>query len=314
MISFDTDGFRPADRFDHWCEIRAKGLFGVTIEMPRDRRPDFHGRFSAREIGGATIADMRASSYHASRTWADIKRMPGNSLNISQQVRGPGVLRTSAERLHRIADGAITITHSDLPFTGIPQYSGDFHFLALKIPVAVDERLAAGAENLTCEPLLPEIPVARLLEATFAAIVAQRVEAADADATIRHIAQLALLARGRVMPGTPESRGAVRHGYLHLALALVRRHLLQPDLSPVHVAQTMNISVRQLHLLFEPTDKSFSRTLLAMRLVEARRQLESAPHLTVTEIALACGFDSLATFYRTFRQTYGLAPGDLRKD
>jgi transcriptional regulator GlxA family with amidase domain len=76
----------------------------------------------------------------------------------------------------------------------------------------------------------------------------------------------------------------------------------------------MNISVRQLHLLFEPTDKSFSRTLLAMRLVEARRQLESIPHLTVTEIALACGFDSLATFYRTFRQTYGLAPGDLRKD
>jgi AraC-like DNA-binding protein len=51
--------------------------------------------------------------------------------------------------------------------------------------------------------------------------------------------------------------------------------------------------VRQLHLLFEPTDKSFSHTLLAMRLVEARRQLESIPHLTVTEIALACGFDTL---------------------
>jgi hypothetical protein len=111
------------------------------------------------------------------------------------------------ERLHRIADGEMTITHSDVPFTGIPQYAGDFHFRALKIPVAGNEQLAAGAENLTCEPLLPQIPVARLLEATFAAIVAQRDEVADA--TIRHIAQLALLARGRVMPGTPESRGAV---------------------------------------------------------------------------------------------------------
>jgi AraC-like DNA-binding protein len=312
MISFDTDSFRPHERFDHWCEVRAKGLFGITIEVPRERRPDFHGRFSAREIGGATIADMRASSYQASRTSADIRRMPGESLYIFQQVRGPGVLRTGVERLHRIADGEMTITHSDVPFTGIPQYAGDFHFRALKIPVAGNERLAAGAENLTCEPLLPQIPVARLLEATFAAIVAQRDEVADA--TIRHIAQLALLARGRVMPGTPESRGAVRHGYLHLALALVRRHLLRPDLSPAQVAQTMNISVRQLHLLFEPTDKSFSRTLLAMRLVEARRQLEAVPHLTVTEIALACGFDSLATFYRTFRQSYGLAPGDLRKD
>jgi AraC-like DNA-binding protein len=314
MISFDTDGLRPAERFDHWCEVRAKGLFGITIEVPRERRPDFHGRFSAREMGGATIADMRASSYRASRTWADIKRMPGDSLYISRQVRGPGVLRAGVERLHTIADGTMTITHSDVPFEGIPQRSDDFHYLALKIPVAGNQRLAAGVENLTCEPLLPQTPVTKLIAATFAAIVAQRVEASDADATIRHIAQLALLARGRVAPGTPESRGAVRHGFLHMALALVRSHLLRPDLSPAQVARTLKISVRQLHLLFEPTEKSFSRTLLAMRLAEARRQLESIPHLTITEIALACGFDSIATFYRTFRQTYGMAPGDLRKN
>lgn len=314
MIRFDTDRLRPADRFDHWCEVRAKGLFGITIEVPRERRPDFHGRFSAREIGGATIADMRASSYQASRTWADIKRMPGESLYISQQVRGPGVLRAGVERLHPIANGTMTITHSDVPFEGIPQRSDDFHFLALKIPVAGHERLAASVENLACEPLLPETPFAKLIAATFAAIVELRVEAADADATIRHIAQLALLARGRATPGTPESRSAVRHGYLHMALALVRSHLLRQDLSPVQVARTLNISVRQLHLLFEPTEKSFSRTLLAMRLAEARRQLESAPLRSITETALACGFDSLATFYRTFRQAYGMAPGDLRKD
>jgi transcriptional regulator GlxA family with amidase domain len=29
---------------------------------------------------------------------------------------------------------------------------------------------------------------------------------------------------------------------------------------------------------------------------------------------MACGFDSLATFYRTFRQTYGMAPGDARTE
>jgi AraC-like DNA-binding protein len=313
MISFDTDGLRPADRFDHWCEVRAKGLFGVTIEVPRERRPDFHGRFSAREMGGATIAEMRASSYRASRSWADIKRMPVESLYICRQVRGPGALRAGKERVHAIADGTITITHSDVPFEGIPQHSDDFHFLALKIPVAGNEGLTAGVDNLTCEPLLPETPVAKLIEATFAAILAQQVEAGDADATIRHIAQLALLARGRVASGTPESRGAVRHGFLHMALALVRSHLLRPDLSPAQVAKTLNISVRQLHLLFEPTEKSFSRTLLAMRLAEARRQLESAPLRSITETALACGFDSIATFYRAFHQAFGMAPGDLRK-
>jgi AraC-like DNA-binding protein len=313
MISFDTDGLKPSERFDHWCEVRAKGLFGITIEVSRERRPDFRGRFSAFEMGGATVADMKASSYRASRTWADIKRMPGNSLYISQQLRGPGVLCAGEERVHRIADGTLTVTHSDVAFAGIPLRSDGFHFRALKIPLSGNERLAMGAANLICEPLPPESPIARLMDAIFAAIVEQRVEAADADATIRHIAQLALRARGRVTPGTPESRDAVRHGYLHMALALLRSHLQRPDLSPTQVARMVNISVRQLHLLFEPTGLSFARTLLAMRLTEARRQLESIPHLTTTDIAQACGFDSLATFYRTFRQAYGLAPGDLRK-
>jgi hypothetical protein len=45
MISFSTDELRPQDRFDHWCEVRGKSLFGVTIELEREKRADFQGRF-----------------------------------------------------------------------------------------------------------------------------------------------------------------------------------------------------------------------------------------------------------------------------
>ena len=50
-----------------------------------------------------------------------------------------------------------------------------------------------------------------------------------------------------------------------------------------------------------------------MPLAEARRQIESMPFRPVTEVALACGIDSIATFYRSFHQAYGMTPGDLRK-
>ena len=146
MISFDTDGLRPHERFDHWCEVRAKGLFGVTIEVEPERRPDFYGRFSAREFGGAVVAEMNASSYSVSRTWADIKRMPGDGLYISQQVRGPGALHTGNGRVHMVSNGTLVISHSDLPCSGIPQRSDGFHFRAIKIPVAGNELLAAGAK------------------------------------------------------------------------------------------------------------------------------------------------------------------------
>jgi len=311
MINFDTDGLRPHERFDHWCEVRAKGLFGVTIEVPRERRPDFYGRFSATDAGGATIAAMQASSYHVSRSWADIKRMPGDSLVISRQIRGPGSLHTGGDQVEMVSNDTLVVSHSDLPFAAIPERTDGFAFQALKIPLIGNERLAAGARNLTAKPLVQDNWMTRLIDVSFAATAARPREVTDA--TIRHIAQLALLARDRAALGSPESRGALRYGYLHAALSLIGRHLRRPDLSPALVARALNISVRQLHLLFEPTGLSFSRTVLAMRLAEVRRQIESMPVRPVADIAHGCGFDSLATFYRTFRQAYGVAPGDLRR-
>jgi transcriptional regulator GlxA family with amidase domain len=49
-----------------------------------------------------------------------------------------------------------------------------------------------------------------------------------------------------------------------------------------------------------------------MRAREARRLLKDAPMRPVAEIALASGFDSSATFYRVFRNIYGITPGDAR--
>jgi AraC-like DNA-binding protein len=42
--------------------------------------------------------------------------------------------------------------------------------------------------------------------------------------------------------------------------------------------------------------------------------LTSAEHArrSITEIVFACGFNSLATFYRAFQREFGAAPGDLR--
>ena len=49
-----------------------------------------------------------------------------------------------------------------------------------------------------------------------------------------------------------------------------------------------------------------------MRFDAARQRLLSAPQATITQIALGCGFDSLATFYRVFRHTFGTTPGEVR--
>jgi len=62
MIRFSTDDIPPEDRFDQWREVRGKSLFGVTIELPPDRRHTFKGSFRAQAVGGAARQPISPAS------------------------------------------------------------------------------------------------------------------------------------------------------------------------------------------------------------------------------------------------------------
>jgi hypothetical protein len=155
MLSLSTDDLPLRDRFDHWCELRGRSLFSVTIELPRERRADFFGRFSAAQVGGAVVSEMQASSYKVSRTDRDIGRAAGNSLCISRQVRGPGWVDVGRGRIQSVREGALAINHSDMPYIGTPQRSDDFHFRMVKIPLTGDILRAAPAHDLFVAKPMP---------------------------------------------------------------------------------------------------------------------------------------------------------------
>ena len=91
-------------------------------------------------------------------------------------------------------------------------------------------------------------------------------------------------------------------------------HLTEMDLTPAKVAKALCISVRSLHLAFEPTGTSFAEHVTRRRLQECRTALERpGPVRSVTDVAFAWGFANLATFYRAFRREFGVAPGGVRR-
>src|SRR4051812_14944591 len=92
MYFWSTDDLPAAQRFAHWREERGKIATGVTIELDPTHRANFKGRLSVRPVGEAALIEMQASAYHVSRTEADIARVPGDSLILSEQVTGGGAL------------------------------------------------------------------------------------------------------------------------------------------------------------------------------------------------------------------------------
>ncbi|WP_420971358.1 helix-turn-helix transcriptional regulator [Bradyrhizobium sp. B120] len=170
---------------------------------------------------------------------------------------------------------------------------------------ALARRSSPTASNRGWAPLL-EACLADFKEATEAG------ETASIPALVKIVAELALIERGAIRPGSRRAQQALRVGRLSLARRLITRHLAKPALSPGMVAEMLGVSVRYLHVLFEATGASFSQTVTAERLNESRRLLCEKPPRPIADIALACGFGSLATFYRIFSASEGLTPGEYR--
>ena len=313
MYRWCTDEVEPQDRFDYWREVRAKGLFGVTAELAREQRADFFGEFSLRQLGGAGLVELRASPYQVERSRADIADAPGDSICVYQQLGGGGWFGGMRGNDFALADGSFATSHSDLPYRTLPLGTAGFHLRILKVPVASIAAQDKCARDLTPKPL-GDHPVTSLLESCFADLgeYAGEDEAARTRPLVEALAHLALIERGIVRPGSRRGQYALRVGRLSLARRLITRHLHNPQLSSAMVADWLGVSVRHLQMLFEMAERSFSQTLTGQRLARSRRLLRETPERLIADVAVACGFESLATYYRVFNAAYGLPPGDFR--
>ncbi len=313
MIGFSTDDLPQHERFTHWREVRAKNIFGVSIDLDKDQHAQFEGRCSALPVGGAALVEMHASSYSVTRTEQDIERSPSDALCIYQQLDGNGWFDAGGGEFV-VSAGSIATSHSDLPYKTAPIADAGFHLRLVKIPFARCRALIEREQDLFARPLQVEPGMTALFATYFEGFVEQapHLHGAAAEAAVQTLAQLAIVARGMAASQDERSRVAVRSALLQRARQTIENNIHRPNLSPSLVAGLLGISVRQLHLLFEPTGTSFARYVLARRLELARLLLSQAPKRPTADIAFACGFDGLSTFYRSFRSAYGMSPADFR--
>ena len=109
-----------------------------------------------------------------------------------------------------------------------------------------------------------------------------------------------------------DHRESIRLARLEEAKRHINLNLANPKLTPETVASALRVSVRQLHLLFEPSGMSFSQYVLGRRLEECRAAV-AAGERAFADIAFGWGFGSLTTFHRNFRAAFGQTPGELRQ-
>ncbi len=95
------------------------------------------------------------------------------------------------------------------------------------------------------------------------------------------------------------------------------RLFLNPTLQLADVIEQTGIPQKQISaVLNQHLGKSFNEYVNSFRVEEFKKKLldEKFQHLTITGIALECGFNSQATFQRAFKVQEGKSPSQFRKE
>jgi AraC-like DNA-binding protein len=107
---------------------------------------------------------------------------------------------------------------------------------------------------------------------------------------------------------------SVREVRLRTVLDQIKVLSADPALDPQRFAARLQLSVRYLRRLLEPTGRTFVQHLLGYRLEQAAAMLRdpALDRLRIGDVAARTGFSDISHFNRGFRRTFGLTPREMR--
>lgn len=285
-----------------------------VINLSRSRFKDsgFRARLSGKMLGDAFITRFDASALQLTRAEREISKRSSGMLLLALLDHGT---------YEQLFDYRAPLANAS---------PGDFLLLDLDAPQSVTfadaATICAYIPRSHFEPFLdsrsfvapvvvrPHDELYGLLAACFRECVAMREPtAAAARGALATLTRVALVVRGMHPRDDADLSRSVAEARRYKAQQFITAHCCNPRLDAQKVADHLKLSLRSLHLAFEPTGQGVAARILAARLAHARGMLVDSPQSSTLDVALACGFNNLSTFYHGFSQAYGMPPGEFRK-
>ncbi|HEY3848282.1 MAG TPA: hypothetical protein VGL95_14340, partial [Acetobacteraceae bacterium] len=279
-LDISVDDVPEQDRFDSW-DTMLQSVLGISARPVADPPGPFRANLSVRSSGPLFNLTMEADAHCIARDTATIAQRHLNAYWIYRET-GAGARITHAGDELVAATGNLIIADADVPCEVRPLGRYAHSVLLVPKPVLDPYMRAPGRPMLT---LLSGLNGVEALASSYLDTLARNWDGIGAE-TMGMVAdtlcRLIGVACGAAAANHPD---AVRAGRLAEAKRLIDRSLTVPDLSAAWIAASLGISVRMLHLLFEPTGSSFARYVLRRRLEECRAALLTDPTRPVIDIA-----------------------------
>lgn len=285
----------------------------INITESRFEDSGFRVRFAGKMLGDALMTQFDASSLHLKRTSKEISRQSSGILLLALLHRGSydQTFEYHAPFL-KTAPGDLLLADLDAPQS--VTFTKSACTTCAYIPRDRFQPLIGSTSPLKPILLQPRDQLHGLLAACFMACASMRDPTpAAAAAALDTLTRLTLIAHGLHLSDHQALQPSLIEARRQQARQFIAARSDNPRLDPQMIADHLGLSLRSLNLAFEPTGQGVAALIQATRLARAKDMLLRLPDRSTLDIALACGFNTLATFYRRFVQEYGVAPGEFRR-
>lgn len=299
------------DRIDRWRDLIREHFVALDIATGRDGA--FAGAVRSAPVGHLSVATVDSTRQECIRTPGLARHDPDAYLQVGLVARGRAVVAQDG-REALLGPGAYALYETDRPFSW--HFEGDWRLLVFTWPrhlvgLGADASRAATARALGGDRLggivgrmLTDVvasppPLTDIGGARLAGELSELVGTVAGE----------VLRRGEVL--SPRSAADLRRR----VDAYVAEHLDDAELGPESIARAHFVSTRQLHRAFAEVSTTVGRLVRHRRLEHGRRELVDPrlAHLSVTDVALRCGFSDLAAFSRAFKEAFQEPPSSYRR-
>ncbi|HEX4241678.1 MAG TPA: helix-turn-helix domain-containing protein [Steroidobacteraceae bacterium] len=302
------------DLNERWIRFIDRNLFKYKVARPATADACFSVSARSRHTGdGFTLARFTTTcgKYKLARQSPEISSDSRDLYVVYMSLRGDlefvqyGRVLSRTPSTFAFLSATEPLTHTKL---------GNNDTLCFLMPRAFVAQRMLDADDRCATPAEGTVGVGHLAAASLIAFArdAARMNGQEFHRVCEMLGELVLLALGSSADLMSGER-SIRAANLARIKALVRSRIADPDLSPAAIAEQSKLSVSYVHNLFRDEKRSLGEFIKAERLKRAHQLLRSpsSPRMTVTDVAVDCGFSSSSYFSRTFSQAFGRAPSDI---
>lgn len=308
-----TDEVRAGSRFDFWHEVICSAFVRLEAESLPDDQP-FSAHIDTADLGPLTLSRVEASQHAVKRSPRLIADEPRDEVLLSIQLKGTAIIDQD-DRQAVLGAGDFALYDATRPYQlTMPNC---FEMLVLQFERQFLMERCPSPEILTAIPMRNNSSVTAPVSAFLRSL--EPLTLGDSDTAIsRQLATSALDLLGVALADQVEAstHGSEKTRHFLRACTYINAYADDPALTPGRIANAVGVSLRHLHQLFREHDVSVNKYLINRRLARCRDDLLSAERtsLTVTEIAMNHGFKTVSHFSRSFSETYGQSPTDMRRN